>query len=282
VVSPTPKLAERLPAASLAGSSHAAAHTSADRSNLSNSHNAGSSATDSSDAVTKLPAVQSAAASGAAASADPATSSDSSPESNQSHAAEQSATLAAAPKTPPSVHASSISNPGASAQSMPAPLAAPAGLSESNATAEHSANHADAKNGAAAAQQNGDSKATKKSSQSGAGSESQVSTSGTGKGRSGGQNPPKKSRGVAPLLLGVTQQDVLQGPVSSGPDEVKVRSMKPQPGPQSPASAAMTATRTCPELQVTPYVVEGESRDLVNNYFAQLHSAPADNSPENP
>jgi hypothetical protein len=92
-----------------------------------------------------------------------------------------------------------------------------------------------------------------------------------GHGQSGGQNPPKKSRGVAPLLLGTPEPDLFEGPQLAGPDERTRLQIAPQPLPADPAPAAAVAARRDNEPPVPAYRVPAESRHMVDDYFERFH-----------
>jgi hypothetical protein len=110
----------------------------------------------------------------------------------------------------------------------------------------------------------------KQSKHAGAGSE-QGNQGPGGNGQSGGQSPPKKSRSVAPLMLGFRQPDLLQGRQMAGPDERVTLQVPPQPDPQSPDAAIDAPSREVSESPVDVYAVPPVSRSAVTRYFQQFH-----------
>ncbi len=92
-----------------------------------------------------------------------------------------------------------------------------------------------------------------------------------GNGQSGGQNAPKKSRGVAPLLLGTPSPDLFQGRPLSGPDERTRLQVTPRPAAGEPAAADPVAPRRDDEPAVPAFRVPAESRHVVDDYFERFH-----------
>ncbi|MGC4031946.1 MAG: hypothetical protein QM754_09480 [Tepidisphaeraceae bacterium] len=106
---------------------------------------------------------------------------------------------------------------------------------------------------------------------SGNGRSSQSSESGGGNGQSSGQSPPKKARGVAPLLLGSRQADLLQGKQLPGPDERTRIQLPPLRQPGDPAAAASINAPQQPEPPTGVYRVPANQRAAVDAYFRQFH-----------
>jgi hypothetical protein len=129
------------------------------------------------------------------------------------------------------------------------------------------------KAGAPSAQESSSGKENKPSKKgAGAGSNSsQNGMNGNGK-QPGGGNAPKKSRGVAPLMLGTREPDLFEGKKLPGVVEHTELPVPPQPTPDSPAAATITAARDGDESVVSPYAVPAEMRQLVSDYFHQFHS----------
>ena len=92
-----------------------------------------------------------------------------------------------------------------------------------------------------------------------------------GNGQSGGQGGQKKSRGVAPLLLGIAQPDLLTGTPQPGPERRTQTEVPPEASPQPPDRAAPTADRQGGESAVDVYRVPPAASPLVGRYFQQLH-----------
>ncbi len=92
-----------------------------------------------------------------------------------------------------------------------------------------------------------------------------------GSGQSGGQNAPKKSRGVAPLLLGTPAPDLFQGRPLAGPDERTRLQVAPRPVAGEPDAAAAAAPRRDDEPAVPVFRVPADSRHLVDDYFERFH-----------
>ena len=125
-----------------------------------------------------------------------------------------------------------------------------------------------------------------KSSKDGQGSgKGMGSGDGTGKnGQSSGPSPVKKARGVAPLMLGSREPDLLQGRELPGPDERTQLQMPSQPGPESPSPDAAIPPRETAEPAVEDYQVAPAARATVQRYFDQYHqdtdaAAPASKPP---
>lgn len=93
---------------------------------------------------------------------------------------------------------------------------------------------------------------------------------GTGEGRGIG-DPPKKSRGVAPLLLGTTLADHLQARELAGPDERQLVGMPPQSQPGDDLPARSNQDRHGDEPVVGGYRVPPAARGMVGDYFRQFH-----------
>ncbi len=93
-----------------------------------------------------------------------------------------------------------------------------------------------------------------------------------GNGQSGGENPPKKSRGVAPLMLGSRLPDVVQGRQLPGPDQRTDLDVPPQAMPESPADPSPASSRRGDESSIASFRVPAEWRARVNQYFEQLHA----------
>ena len=94
-----------------------------------------------------------------------------------------------------------------------------------------------------------------------------------GNGQSSGSNTPKKSRGVAPMMLGTPQPDLFQGKPLPGPDERTKREVPPQAMPGDVAPATPVAPRQGDEPPVPVYRVPPEMRRLVGGYFEKYHQS---------
>lgn len=91
-------------------------------------------------------------------------------------------------------------------------------------------------------------------------------------GQSGGNDAPKKSRGVAPLLLETRMPDLFQGRPLAGPQQRSFSSIKPEPAapiPAAPITTAQTNTtaRDGDEQPVPRYEVPPDLRQQVGDYF---------------
>lgn len=93
-----------------------------------------------------------------------------------------------------------------------------------------------------------------------------------GSGRTVGEGAPKKSRGVAPLMLGVRQPDLFQGRRLPGPDERTKLLLPSERDPGPPAPAAEAAARTTDERPADRYAVPGDLRGAVGTYFQKFHA----------
>ena len=111
---------------------------------------------------------------------------------------------------------------------------------------------------------------TSKSSKSG-GSSDQSIASLSSNGQAGGQSPPKKSRSVAPLMLGTLQPDLIQGKQLPGPDQHVELRAPPTARPESPADPATASIRQMPELPVDVFTVPWEAQRGVARYFREFH-----------
>ncbi len=93
-----------------------------------------------------------------------------------------------------------------------------------------------------------------------------------GNGQSGGENAPKKSRGVAPLLLGTPAPDLFEGRPLPGPDERTRLQVTPRPAAGEPAAAAPAAPRRDDEPAVPAFRVPGRvAARMVDDYFERFH-----------
>lgn len=116
----------------------------------------------------------------------------------------------------------------------------------------------------------------------GAGQSDATSDGEGGDGQSSGQNQPKKSRGVAPLMLGTREPDLFQGRQLAGPDERTKLQVPPRASPGQPRPDAAAAPRTGDEQVVPGYRVPASMQRLVSDYFQKYHAegqssaAPAD------
>lgn len=100
--------------------------------------------------------------------------------------------------------------------------------------------------------------------------ESNEAAGGSGKGNGGGQSAPKKSRGVAPLMLGTREPDLILGRQLPGPDERTKLQVRPQSGPESPAADAPAGEHGI-ESPVDIFRLPPGSRQAVQDYFQMLH-----------
>jgi hypothetical protein len=100
----------------------------------------------------------------------------------------------------------------------------------------------------------------------------QDATSSEGNGRASGQSPPKKSRGVAPLLLGTRRPDLFQVRPLPGPDDRTKFEVPSQRDPGGPALPAAAPARVGDEQPQAAYQVPAELRAVVDEYFARLHA----------
>ncbi len=95
--------------------------------------------------------------------------------------------------------------------------------------------------------------------------------SGPTNGQSGGQDAPKKSRGVAPLMLGTPVPDLLHGPTLPGPERRTTSKAPPQASPDTPAADTALQSRTNDEAPVDAFPVPADRRASVNRYFQKFH-----------
>ncbi len=103
----------------------------------------------------------------------------------------------------------------------------------------------------------------------GSGSESNDATGGNGQG--GGQNSPKKSRGVAPLLLGTRQPDLIPARVLEGPDERTKVDSPQRSNPELPADARTVPSRQGAEPIVDIYRIPAADQRTVQEYLETYH-----------
>ena len=101
----------------------------------------------------------------------------------------------------------------------------------------------------------------------------------SGRSHSNTQSAPKKSRGVAPMLLETKVPDLLQGPSRPGPDRKTQTQMTPIPMPGNALADEPAATGTAPEQVHVGFQVPGEMQGTVENYFQQLHAEADDATP---
>jgi hypothetical protein len=73
-------------------------------------------------------------------------------------------------------------------------------------------------------------------------------------------------------MLGTREPDLYEGKKLPGLDERTELPVPPQPTPDSPAAATITAARDGDESVVSPFAVPAEMRQLVSDYFHQFHS----------
>jgi hypothetical protein len=107
---------------------------------------------------------------------------------------------------------------------------------------------------------------------SGLGGRSADSSQGSGgTGQSGGQNPPKKSRGVAPALLGVRVPDLLKGRQLPGPLERSTLQIPSQPAAGNPTTDAEALPRNQGESAVEVFQVPAGVQTAVARYFEKYH-----------
>ena len=97
------------------------------------------------------------------------------------------------------------------------------------------------------------------------------STEAGGDGKSGGQNPPKKSRGVTPMMLGTNEPDLFEGKQLPGPDKRTTSQLPPPKDPGQLAINAAAASRTSDEQPVDRYSVPAEMRGIAGRYFQSFH-----------
>ena len=107
---------------------------------------------------------------------------------------------------------------------------------------------------------------------SGSSSTPASSNNANGDGKTTGQSQPKKSRGVAPLLLGTRQPDLFQGRPLPGPDERTKLLLPPTRNPGQPAARADAPPRSGDERPVHAYQVPADLRDVAGQYFQQFHA----------
>ena len=103
----------------------------------------------------------------------------------------------------------------------------------------------------------------------------------SGNGQSGGQNSPKKSRGVAPLLLATPEPDLFQGKSLPGPEERTRLTVKGRSAAGAPAPAVAAAPRRDDEPPVAAFQVPADLRQVVESYFERFHQE-ADPVPATP
>lgn len=97
----------------------------------------------------------------------------------------------------------------------------------------------------------------------------------SGQGSSSGQSPPKKARGVPPLMLGTHQPDVLIGQPLAGPDERKVIDVPPQPKPPARFDPRATPAAAADESPTDSYRVPADDVAAAARYFEKFHAQPA-------
>ena len=95
---------------------------------------------------------------------------------------------------------------------------------------------------------------------------------GVGEGRGTGEDPAKKSRGVAPMMLGEKLPDSLKAQEMSGPDQRQVTDASPQSQPGTLSPTRSSPARGIDEPVTSEYQVPAPLRGLVDDYFQQLHS----------
>jgi hypothetical protein len=92
-----------------------------------------------------------------------------------------------------------------------------------------------------------------------------------GDGKTNGKGQPKKSRGVAPLLLGTRQPDLFQGRPMAGPDERTKIQLPAKRDPGDPSATVAAADRIGDERAVGSYQIPEELRGVVGDYFQTFH-----------
>ena len=93
-----------------------------------------------------------------------------------------------------------------------------------------------------------------------------------GQGQASTQSPPKKSRGVPPLMLGTRLPDTLTGRPLIGPSERMAAPGDPSSNPETPAGAGSIADRAVSEPVVDTYRVPAALQDVAFDYFQRLHA----------
>jgi hypothetical protein len=87
------------------------------------------------------------------------------------------------------------------------------------------------------------------------------------RGQDTGIDAPKKSRGVAPLLLETRLADLFQGRPLSGPEQRSLFSVKPEAGEDAGATRSDMEARGGDEQAVSRYEVPADLRQQVGDYF---------------
>ncbi len=93
-----------------------------------------------------------------------------------------------------------------------------------------------------------------------------------GSGR-GGPTPPKKSRGVASLVLGVPIPDFVKGRLAPGTTKVTHERVQPTAMPGGPLASVAPRGRSMPEDVVGRYEAPAGLARVVRNYLIALHSS---------
>ncbi len=105
-----------------------------------------------------------------------------------------------------------------------------------------------------------------------AGNSASLAADDAGNSRGGGINGFKKSRGIAPRLLGSPVPDLFLGTQLAGPEERTTSPTPPLSAPGSLAAAALPRPARNDEKEVSPYCVPDDSRRLLSDYFSQFHA----------